>query len=161
MAGISQTRTISHVTPQRVILIMRYSPTLRHIPAPAVCTRTLAEGIRRVDLWRSAQPRHTSAALIMLLLISPTSEGWKAESALPPPVFVPGNTGLWIQRLNHCTVTVCYSWFLEGNQALEVGVRLRLRITIYIKLIIFESSCLMISVSKNIILFVLVKNIFA
>ena len=37
------------------------------------------------DLWRSAQPRHTFAALITLLLISPTSEEWKAESTLPPP----------------------------------------------------------------------------
>ena len=36
--------TLQH---RRVIRIMRYSPTLRHIPAPAVCTRTLAEGVHR------------------------------------------------------------------------------------------------------------------
>ena len=104
MAGISQTRTIWHCnTAQRVIRNMQYSPILRHISAPAVCTQTLAEGVHLGDLWRSAQPRHTCAALIILLLISPTSEGWKAESSLPPPGFEPRNTGLWIQRLNHCT----------------------------------------------------------
>ena len=74
-------------TPQRVIHIMHYSHTLRHIPAPDVCFRTLAEGVHRGYLWRSAQPRHTCAALIILLLISPISEGWKAESTLPPPGF--------------------------------------------------------------------------
>ena len=72
-------------TPQRVIGIMHYSHTLRHISAPAVCTRTLAEGAHREDLWRSAQPRNTVAALIILLHILPTSEGWKAEQNLPPP----------------------------------------------------------------------------
>ena len=48
-----------------------------------MCTRSLAEWVHRGDLWRSAQLRHTCAALIILLLISPTSEGWKAESTLP------------------------------------------------------------------------------
>ena len=91
---------------------MHYSPTptLRRIPTPAVCTRTLAEGVHRWDPWRSAQ--HTFAALIMLLLILPTSEGWKYESTLPPPGFEPGNTGLWIQRLNHCTMTVLTCGFI-------------------------------------------------
>ena len=37
-------------TSQRVIRIMHYSPTLRHMPAPAVCTLTLAEGVHRGDL---------------------------------------------------------------------------------------------------------------
>ena len=37
-------------TPHRVIRIMHYSPTLWHIPAPAVCTRTLAEGVHSGDL---------------------------------------------------------------------------------------------------------------
>ena len=37
-------------TPQTVIRIMHYSPTLRHIAAPDVCTRTLAEGVHRGDL---------------------------------------------------------------------------------------------------------------
>ena len=37
-------------TPQRVIHIMHYSPTLRHIPAPAVCTRTLAEVVHQGSL---------------------------------------------------------------------------------------------------------------
>ena len=93
-------------TLQRVIRIMHYSPTLRHISAPAVCTRTLDEGVHRGDLWRSAQPQHTCAALIILLLISPTSEGWKAETTLPPPGFQPGNPGLWIQQLSHCTIII-------------------------------------------------------
>ena len=36
----------------------------------------------------------TCAAVLTLLLISQTSEGWKAESTLPPPVFEHGNTEL-------------------------------------------------------------------
>ena len=37
-----------------------------------------------------------------LLLISSTSEGWKAESTLEPPNgFEHGTPGLGIQRLNH------------------------------------------------------------
>ena len=35
------------VTPQRVILIMHYNPTLCHIAALAVWTRTLAEGVHQ------------------------------------------------------------------------------------------------------------------
>ena len=37
-----------------------------------------------------------------LVLILPTSEGWKAESTLEPPSgFEHGTPGLGIQRLNH------------------------------------------------------------
>ena len=36
-------------TPHRVVRIMHYSPTLRHIPASVVCTRTLSEGVHRTD----------------------------------------------------------------------------------------------------------------
>ena len=51
MAGISQTRTISHYnTAESHSCIMHYSPLLRHIPARAVCFRTLAEGVYRGDL---------------------------------------------------------------------------------------------------------------
>ena len=47
-------------TPQRVIRIMHYSPTLRHIPAPAVCTRNLAEGVHpgRGYLTTHTTPTH-------------------------------------------------------------------------------------------------------
>ena len=61
--------TLQH---RRVIRIMHYRPTLRHIPTLAVCTRTLAKGVHWEDLWWSTQPRHTCAALIILLLISLT-----------------------------------------------------------------------------------------
>ena len=51
MAGILQTRTISHYnTAERAIHIMNYSPTLQHISAPAVCIRTLAEAVHRRNL---------------------------------------------------------------------------------------------------------------
>ena len=36
-------------TPQRVIHIMHYSPTLQHTPAQTVCTQTIAEGVHQED----------------------------------------------------------------------------------------------------------------
>ena len=40
-----------------------------------------------------------------LVLILPTSEGWKAESTLEPPSgFEHGTPGLGIQRLNHLAI---------------------------------------------------------
>ena len=72
---------LQHLT--RIIRIMHYSPTMRRIPTPAVCTRTLAEGVHRGGSLTIRTTRHTCAALIILLLISPTSDGWKAESTLP------------------------------------------------------------------------------
>ena len=78
-----------HITTlQRVIRIMHHSPTLRHIPAPAVCTRTVTEGAYEGISDGPHNP--DTLALIILLFILPTSEGWKAESTLPPPGFEPG-----------------------------------------------------------------------
>ena len=66
-------------TPQRALRIMHYSPTLRNMPVQAMGTRTLAEGVHREDLSRSAQPRHTCLALLTLPIILPTTEGWKVN----------------------------------------------------------------------------------
>ena len=67
-----------------IIRIIQYIPTLRHIATTAVCTRTL---VLCGDLWRSVQSRHTCTALITLLLISLTPEGWKAGSNVSLPEF--------------------------------------------------------------------------
>ena len=50
MAGILQTDTISHRNTAESHLHYAFWSTLRYTPAPAVCTRTLAEGVHRVDL---------------------------------------------------------------------------------------------------------------
>ena len=67
-----------HITTlQRVICIMHYNPTLQqHIPAPVVYTRKCDEGVHQ----GGSLMIHTE--LIILLLISPTLEEWKAESTL-------------------------------------------------------------------------------
>ena len=62
---------------------MHYNPTLRHIPAPALCPRTLAEGVHR----GISEDPHNPDTLAQYykhctLLISPTSEGWKAQYGL-------------------------------------------------------------------------------
>ena len=41
--NLTVTHNLTLQTPHRVIRIMHHSPTLRHIPATAVCIRTLAE----------------------------------------------------------------------------------------------------------------------
>ena len=51
MAGIFTDRhnfTLQHR--KESFALCNYRPTLRHIPAPVVCTRTLAEGVHRGDL---------------------------------------------------------------------------------------------------------------
>ena len=65
--NFTDTHNFTLQTPQRVIRIMHYSPTLRHITAPAVCTRTLAEGVHR---WISDDPHNPDT--LALLLILPT-----------------------------------------------------------------------------------------
>ena len=105
MAGISEKAQFHIITPQRVIRIMHCSPTLRHIPAPAVCTRTLAEGFHREDLWRSAQPRHTCAALIILLLVLPTSKDGRLSQACRHGVYLAA-TALELGKLKKITLIV-------------------------------------------------------
>ena len=56
----------------------------------------LAEGVHREEIWQSAKPKLTFAALLTMLLISPNSEGWKAELTLPPTLFAPGKK--WIMN---------------------------------------------------------------
>ena len=68
MAGIFHKHAQFHITPQRVIRIMHFSLTLRHIPAPAVRTRTLAEGVHRGGSLAIRTTRHTCAALIIQCL---------------------------------------------------------------------------------------------
>ena len=60
--------------------------TYQHRTRVHIYTRTLTEGVHRRNIWRSAQPKHTCAALLTVLLISPTwfhgrLEGWADLSA--------------------------------------------------------------------------------
>ena len=63
---------------------MHCSPTLWHIPAPAVCARNLDEGVHRGgSLTIRTSPTHLRSSNNAATHISPTSKGWKAESTLP------------------------------------------------------------------------------
>ena len=72
-----------HITPlQRVIRIMIMPYSTVHISPSYVHSNSCRNSSPGEYIWRPTQPRHTYEALITLLLISPTSEGWKSGCAL-------------------------------------------------------------------------------